>query len=257
MAAYVRFVQGAGARVVPIVYDEPEEVTMKKLKSLDGVLFPGGGGDYFKVGRLVLKHAISENDAGKFFPVWGTCLGFERLVVFTATAGDKALTEYGAHHISLPLNFTKNPLETKMYCEMGDDAYKLSSGNFTLNSHSWSVSPETFETDKGLKDFWDVTAVSYDADGKAFVASMEAKKYPIMGTQYHPEKVTQAWNDGYGINHSWESVHLNRIFADQFVAMTRMSKNTFGNYTETQKVLIDNYDKLETDYYCGEVYVFK
>jgi len=57
---------------------------MEKLKSLDGVLYPGGGGDYEHVGRLILKHAISENDAGRFFPVWGTCLGFERLVMYTA-----------------------------------------------------------------------------------------------------------------------------------------------------------------------------
>lgn len=130
-------------------------------------------------------------------------------------------------------------------------------GNYTLNHHQFSVSPDKFKTDQGLKDFWDVTSISYDANKRPFVSSMESKKYPIMGTQFHPEKVTQAWNDNYGINHSWESVKLNRYFGDQFIQMTRMSKNTFGNYTETQKVLIDNYDKLETEQWYGEIYVFK
>jgi len=32
--------------VVPIVCTESDEVTLEKLKGLNGVLFPGGDGDY-------------------------------------------------------------------------------------------------------------------------------------------------------------------------------------------------------------------
>jgi gamma-glutamyl hydrolase len=53
MAAYVRFVESAGARVVHIIYDEPENVTLDKLSKLDGVLMPGGGGDYMKIGKFI------------------------------------------------------------------------------------------------------------------------------------------------------------------------------------------------------------
>lgn len=65
---------------------------------------------------------------------------------------------------------------------------------------------------------WDVTSLSYDTEHKRpFVASIEGKKYPFMATQFHPEKTTQAWNDNYGINHSWESMELNSFFGRQFV----------------------------------------
>lgn len=104
---------------------------------------------------------------------------------------------------------------------------------------------------------WWITSISYDEEKKPFVATMEGKKYPFMGTQFHPEKVTQAWNDNYGINHSWESMELNKFFGDQFVSMARSSNHTFVNWTTTQHVLIDNYQKFETTYYAGEVYVFK
>ena len=50
MSAYVRFVQSAGARVVPFLWDEPEEVTLDKLSKVNGVLFPGGSGDYMRIG---------------------------------------------------------------------------------------------------------------------------------------------------------------------------------------------------------------
>ena len=130
------------------------------------------------------------NDAGDFFPLWGTCLGFERLAIFTASS-DNVLEAYGASHVSLPITFTKDPKETKMFCPLGEEAMQFQKGNFTLNSHSWSIPPSTFETDAGLKEMWDVTSTSFDsAHNRTFVASIEGKKYPFMATQFHPEKVT-------------------------------------------------------------------
>lgn len=256
MAAYVRFVEGAGARVVPFVYNEPEETTIEKLGKVNGVLFPGGAGDYMKIGKLVVEHAKKMNDEGKFFPLWGTCLGFEVLSQLTAK-GDDILEKYGASHVSLPLFFKQDPRFSKMYCPMGLEAMRFQKEDFTINSHSFSIPPETFEKDEGLKEMWDVITVTYNADKKPFVSSIEGKKYPFMATQFHPEKVTQAWNDNYGINHSWESMHFNRFFADQFVSMARMSPSTFGNFTQTVPYLIDNYDLFETTYYAGELYAFK
>ena len=37
--------EGSGARVVPILDTETDEVTLDKLLRLNGVLFPGGAGD--------------------------------------------------------------------------------------------------------------------------------------------------------------------------------------------------------------------
>ena len=45
MADYAQFMEGSGARVVPILDTETDEVTLNKLLRLNGVLFPGGAGD--------------------------------------------------------------------------------------------------------------------------------------------------------------------------------------------------------------------
>ena len=54
--------EAAGARVVPLIMGEPEEVTMEKLSKLDGVLFPGGGGDYTEWGGKIIAKIIEYND---------------------------------------------------------------------------------------------------------------------------------------------------------------------------------------------------
>jgi anthranilate/para-aminobenzoate synthase component II len=78
-----------------------------------------------------------------------------------------------------------------MFCSFGDDALEFENNRYTLNSHTWSIEPRTFQDDERLKEFWDVTSTSISpVDNKEFVASIEAKKYPFMATQFHPEKVT-------------------------------------------------------------------
>jgi gamma-glutamyl hydrolase len=55
MTAYAQFIEAAGARVVPLVLGEPREVTLEKLSKLNGVLFPGGDGDYLEFGRFIFE----------------------------------------------------------------------------------------------------------------------------------------------------------------------------------------------------------
>lgn len=46
MAAYVKFFESAGARVVPLIKGETQQQTFDKLSKLNGVVFPGGAGNY-------------------------------------------------------------------------------------------------------------------------------------------------------------------------------------------------------------------
>uniref|UniRef100_A0A7S3IWN7 folate gamma-glutamyl hydrolase n=1 Tax=Strombidium inclinatum TaxID=197538 RepID=A0A7S3IWN7_9SPIT len=249
--------ESAGAQVIPLIHGESEEVTKDKLSKINGVLYPGGGGDYMAMGQMIHDEIVAQNDNGTFYPEWGTCLGFERLALFTASNPDDTLTRIGAHKLSMPLNFTVDPLETKMYCGMNDhqlDDFKH--GNFTLNSHSWSITPETMKSDEGLASFWNVTSHTSNEAGDVWVASMEAKDYPIMATQFHPEKPSQVFN-GEGINHSWESLQLNHLFADKFVEMARANKNKFADFDERAQYLISNHELLQTTYYPEGMYVFE
>ena len=109
MTSYVKYMEAAGARVVPIIYGESEEETLEKLSKLDGVLFPGGDGDNYDIGQFVFNELKKYNDAGHFYPAWGTCLGYENMIAYTTPAGTDSWGSFDLHHVSLPLIFDKDP----------------------------------------------------------------------------------------------------------------------------------------------------
>ncbi|GFZ05077.1 gamma-glutamyl hydrolase 2 [Actinidia rufa] len=83
-ASYVKFVEAAGARVIPLIYNEPPEILYQKLDLVNGVLFTGGWaktGPYVKVVEGIFKKVLEKNDAGDHFPLVAICLGFEILTM--------------------------------------------------------------------------------------------------------------------------------------------------------------------------------
>ena len=82
MEAYVQFMQSAGARVVPLILNDTQEVNLAKLQKLNGVLLPGGDGDYFELGRFIYEKVKEINDNGTYLPLWGTCAGYENMVAY-------------------------------------------------------------------------------------------------------------------------------------------------------------------------------
>lgn len=57
-ASYVKFVESAGARVIPLIYNEPPEVLFEKLNMVNGVLFTGGwakSGLYYETVKAIFK----------------------------------------------------------------------------------------------------------------------------------------------------------------------------------------------------------
>ena len=125
-ASYVKWIEMAGARVVPLSFyasdakvrqpdcasppvgvrartfrtgpslcvtcrawsrplaDLPPCVTAAQVaetfRSVNGALFPGGSGDLPRAARTMYSLALKANRAGDYFPIWGTCDGFEWLM---------------------------------------------------------------------------------------------------------------------------------------------------------------------------------
>ena len=83
---------------------------------------------------------------------------------FTSSEGDNVLTKIRAENVSLPLEFTVDPKDTRFYSGLGDNAYDFERHPYTYNAHNFGVSPDKYVTDEGLNSFWDLTAIGHVPD---------------------------------------------------------------------------------------------
>ncbi|XP_005042227.1 PREDICTED: gamma-glutamyl hydrolase [Ficedula albicollis] len=248
-ASYVKFVESAGARAVPIRLNLTDEEYDKIFHSINGVLLPGGGVDlrtseYSRVAKMFYHKALEANDKGDYFPVWGTCLGHEELTYLTS--GEILLVHTNTNGFSLPLNFTSAAKDSKMFRNFPDDVlHALATEPLTSNFHVWSLSMQNFTNNEKLRNFYNVLTTNTDGEVE-FISTMEAYKYPIYGMQWHPEKNPFEWKDSPGIPHSPSAVRAAYYMADFFVNEARKSMHHFSSEDEEAKELIYNYDPVYT-----------
>ena len=106
--------EGFGARVVAIISTESDEETTAKLDSINGVLIPGGNDDthFHDKGKFVYDYIKQKNDAGTYYPLWGTCQGFEYLAAFASSYDMDVLSVLQSDDVELTLQWLVDPAET-------------------------------------------------------------------------------------------------------------------------------------------------
>lgn len=242
-ASYVKFLESAGARVVPVMINKSEDEYSRLFKSINGVLFPGGGvslesSGYSKAAGIFYRLALEANSNGDYFPVWGTCLGFELLTLLTS--GELLLSHTNTSGIALPLDFTEDVKGSRLFKEFPEELMKsLATEPLTENSHQWSITTENFTANKKLKKFYRVLSTNTDGHNK-FVSTMEAYDFPIYATQWHPEKNAFEWTRPY-IPHTPSAIKTTFYMANFFVNEARKNLHSFASTEEEEKALIYNY----------------
>ncbi|KAM6900779.1 gamma-glutamyl hydrolase isoform 2-T2 [Xenentodon cancila] len=219
-ASYVKFLESAGARVVPVMINQTLEQYTTLFNSINGILFPGGGASiissgYERAAKLFYELAIEANKNHDYFPVWGTCLGFEQLTYLTS--GKFLLSHTNTSGVVLPLHFTKDVTDSRMFKGFpGELVAALGTEKITENSHQWSLATSDYNTNEELKRFYKVLSTNTDGNVE-FVSTVEAYDYPIYGTQWHPEKNAFEWTRPY-IAHSPSAVKTTFYMAEFFVS---------------------------------------
>ncbi|XP_032242686.1 gamma-glutamyl hydrolase [Nematostella vectensis] len=246
-SSYIKYLEAAGARVVPIRNDLTKSELTKLFYSINGVLFPGGGRDllsskYAKAGKVLFDLAVKANDAGDVFPLWGTCLGFELLFVL-ASKGQHTPEKCKAENYAIPLRFQPDSRKSRMFRYIPENILKdMRTRNMTLNMHKSCIRMTTFNKTKSLNTFFRVLTTNRDIDQDVdFVSTAEAYKYPFYGSQWHPEKNQFEWTHHEDIHHSYQAVRAAQALADFFVNQARMSRHHFKDPLEEGRSLIFEY----------------
>ena len=178
-ASYVKYIESAGARVVPIFTDNDLEVEML-FYSLNGLLIPGGADKFFtsvyhKNAVRFYQMAMKANDEGDYFPIWGTCLGFEALHIITANFN--MLSSSDSIDISWPLQFTEEAYTSRLFKAASETLMNsLAKYGITYNYHCKCITPNDYEELPALKRFYKILSMNNDKQGKTFISTVEGKQ---------------------------------------------------------------------------------
>lgn len=258
-ASYVKWLESAGARVVPLLYNVSADDTRAVLRSINGALFTGGGSDFTNAdgsltafaatAQVIYNESVEAWSRGEAFPLWGTCQGHE-LISFLASGPNISILTGGfdSENLTLPLSYTADAPASRLYGSLPPDISAIFSAEpVTMNNHHMGVRPADFATMPSLAGSFTVLSTNVDRAGRPFVSSMEGRGgLPIFTTQYHPEKVQFEWRPDEVINHSFDSILANHWLSLFFVNQTRQNHRSFPSPADEAAALIYNYNPAYT-----------
>ena len=198
---------------------------------------------YLQTASYIFDKVLAANDAGDFFPLHGTCMGFQTISILAAKNESVLETyAYDSEGISWPLDFTADAPNTRLWSSLSPaDMATLRTVDSTVNLHHDGVPPNVYEENARMVELLVMTSTNVDRVGKAFVSSWTGRSHPITAVQLcvgaaggggaahrhggstpraefdgpatprsHPEKVAGQFNPGLGIPHTADVISANR-----------------------------------------------
>eukprot|EP00397_Hematodinium_sp_SG-2012_P009393 GEMP01009477.1.p1 GENE.GEMP01009477.1~~GEMP01009477.1.p1 ORF type:complete len:312 (+),score=50.09 GEMP01009477.1:1354-2289(+) len=192
ISSYIKWIEAQGADIAVLRYDEPEAV--EQARKVHGILFPGGAsptargtayGDFsYRVFSMALKNKI---------PVWGTCLGFEQLLLYThevlqLTGTPIRKSHFDAENLALPFVVSPEGVNHPWWTGLTKTSRDvLRSKPVALHYHQWGFSVHDFVKSSAAQ-VWDLVVTGWDRNGLEFASATIMKDYKVWATQFHPEK---------------------------------------------------------------------
>jgi gamma-glutamyl hydrolase len=198
--SYVDWVSHSGAMPVLIPFDIPLDALDHLLDSIQGVLFPGGGSALFdehghptlfqQRTKHIMDFAQKKNDNGVYYPIIGTCFGFQSMVIAMADQDPDLLScnfgdEETYHAVEKTSDWSKGTFWKTMDQTLVDSALKT---GHLYYSHNCGFRVSSLTNSRAFRNNAYILGTSVSKTGKEFVGMVEHKHYPFVANQYHPEK---------------------------------------------------------------------
>ena len=194
---YREWLESADIQVIPVLFFGSLTEISDLMEKVDGFVLTGGSESFYNYEGFpslyiqtvthILKKAKEINDSGRVFPLWGTCLGFEAIIV--AESGETLRRREVMNHVKLreKIEIVDDSLRSiKFFSE--EELNMMEDIPLLYFNHMWGVSRWDImhlpEIENKIK-----IGAKINTDVKRNVAVwMEFVNYPFFGTQFHPEK---------------------------------------------------------------------
>ena len=255
---YVKWLEAAGARVVPLPFDMAKDDFAATLSSINGALITGGETDiktissaYMTAAQRLYNHSLTLHNNGETWPLWGTCMGMQVLSIIGADNPDVLLSDaYDSEDLVLPLSLTPAATSSALLCDTclpSSALDTLRTANVTVNLHHDGVAPASFAPGSKLGSAFKVLSTNVDNKGKAFASTIEAASgAPIWGVQWHPERPQFEWKPRASdhFNHDAAAIAAMFAVATRLVSAARQNARQYADESEESRALIYNYSPV-------------
>jgi gamma-glutamyl hydrolase len=185
--AYIHWIEMADEQAMIIPYDISEKELLVILQRIHGVVWVGGAIENTKThtktqyNTLIntlfycYQYAIRENTNGNYYPIWGTCLGFDILLMFANQKPSlkESLIPFPLHGV-YPTSFTITKSKLKKWFSHSM-LQKMKKQPCVFHNHKYG-------------NITVPSSVDIISKHDNFINMIEFKEYPFYGVQFHPEQ---------------------------------------------------------------------
>jgi len=267
-STFVKFVQGAGARVAPIPHDASTDYLIFLMESLNGLLLTGGNSDLWVYGhignkiatpllekiKLLINKAVEFNSNGDYFPVWGTQQGMNAILL--ALGNDmNILDKLDLLANNIPLKFVSDDNVGRLYSLLTEDLRRYSVNNnlFWIEAQ-YGITSATFNN-SNLSSILQPLTTGIDSNGTEYISSLEGTKYPFYLVAFDPEISSFDWSNKQYC-HTFSSIKVAQRMVFRFVNDSRSNFHSFPNTTIENSTLIYNYNVTLLPEIYNPLYIF-
>lgn len=238
-ASYISYFSQTGSMPLLVPHDLSLETLERIIRDSDALFLPGGGTDLFdKSGKTtfyqdrvtwMLKLVEKINNEGKFFPVMGTCLGFQQILV-AYDNNDPAiykcdLNDNAQHPVIKGPDYSQSKIFSLFDQTRVDSVF--AKGSFYYE-HNCRITVPDFNSK--LSDKFLLTGTAKTDKGEEFVTLVEHRKYPIFAQQFHPEKSQFERDEPVGfLDRDLLSLRFMRDYVFKFVDMVKETSRSIDN----------------------------
>lgn len=267
-SSYKKWVEQTGSRAVVIPHFASKKILRKLVGQVNGLMFIGGGVRLYysfddmptrvmKKLAYIYRLGLKQNTKnGGNFPIWGTCLGFE--VILSAESKFTAkFTKVNSVNVLKQIQFMDENYrgsyfekafrpEVKQYLQTHASSYY---------HHHNGMRVKDFIANKNLNRSFKVIAY-YRKNGMRFVSAIQHRRYPIAGTQFHPEKLLFEHKKKVNVHltqySSMASQEMSRILFEP----TLRNMNMFDNQVVLNRYLMENFVSVRPPSCYESIFLF-